>query len=301
MTEQITQQLAEQIARIVREVGKREDKVDEVANAVDFGELASKLIEEDGPVREAAVKAVAAYLEGFEIEADSEEGGKIVEAIDFAVLAKKALEDPKTQKGLMTAIKNLVQSLSDDDEFTDKIREALHLNDAEKILEQLSPEDKATLKETLTASILNYLKEAAVENDDDLANNVIEAAYTTERIGECLETHRPEIDQIVWGKIEGLFGDEHPEEVDERLQEAVFESAAFKSAVENATDRLVRGGKVDELVEEAAKAMLAGNDSVLRRNLQEAISNKLVSRIADSVVDRMFPSTANCGCGHTGR
>lgn len=289
MTEEITQQLTTQIADIIRKVGKREDKIDQVAEAVDFGALANRLISEEGPVRDAAIKAVIGCLRGLEIESGDETSDKIIEAIDFASLVKGMSDDSDIRESLRGAVKNVLEGLSDDDGFPDKVYQALHFDDAEELLKGLTAEDRAEIIKAVAAKALEFVKDRDLSDcNDDVTDAIEEAAFSTERINECLAEHRAEVSQKLWESIEGMFGPEPSEDIGEHIQRAVFESEAFKQAAEAATEKLVRGGRVDSLVEEAAKAILAGKDNGLRRELQSAISSKLVDRIAGSVVDRLF-------------
>jgi len=342
-TEEITLQLATQIAEIIRKVGRREDVVDKVANTVDFGELANRLMGEEGPVRDTAVKVVVKFLRDLEIESGDDTSQKILEAMDFESLLKGMSDDPDIRESFRGAVKNALENLSDDEDFPDKVYQALHFDDAEKCLEQMSPEDRAEVLKAVSAKVLEYLKEndftegnddiqAAIENaafseeriaaclaehqaeilkavaakvldyikekdladcSDDIQAAIENAAFSEERIVACLAGHQDEISQKLWETIEGMFGTDPSHDVSERIRNAVFESEAFKRAMDTATERLIREGRVERLVEEAAKAMLTDKDTALRRRLQETISSKLVDRIAGSVVDRLFdPQTA---------
>ena len=77
-----TNALIEEIAEIVRRVGKRTEIEDEIIENVSFSNTVTELINQPGPVRDTAVKAITNYIKTLEIESDSDTAEEILDAIE---------------------------------------------------------------------------------------------------------------------------------------------------------------------------------------------------------------------------
>ena len=91
--EDVTLEVMKQVAEIIRRVGKRSEIEDEVAGNINFSQLVAELLMQDGPVRDAGVKLVTAFLKGYEIEPESREAEQILENIDYKKLVGGMTKD----------------------------------------------------------------------------------------------------------------------------------------------------------------------------------------------------------------
>lgn len=274
-----TQEVVDQIAEIVRRVGRRDEIETEIAENVNFSDLVAEQLKVEGPVRDMASKAVVAYLKNLEIESDSTWAEEIMEAIDFKKFVPSLIQSKDFQDVLSSAIENLVEN--GDLDLSSAVSEALDQKDLQKMLSTES------MQETIAEKLKSYVDDFDMSNlGDDFLEKLDEVLFSKERIDACLTENSDVVDKLIIGKVEAyLEGDDYDENP---ITEAIGKSKTFQSAVDKAIAELVDSGKVTRLVEKVATDMLSGDESSLRDKLTQAISTQLVNRIAGGIVDRAF-------------
>ena len=275
-----TQNVLDQIAEIVRRVGKREEIENEIVENISFSDLVSEQIKVDGPVREMATRAVVAYLKSMEIESDSDWAGEIMEAIDFKKFIPTLLASKDFQEVLSSAIENLVEN--GDLDLSSAVSEALDQKDLQKML------STPAMQEAIAEKLKSYVEEFDMSNlGDDFLEKMDEILFSKERIDACLNENSEVVDKLILGKVESYLDNDDCDD-ENPVSAAIGKSKAFQTAVDKAIAELVDSGKVTRLVEKVATDMLSGDDSELRGQLTSAISTQLVNRIAGGIVERAF-------------
>lgn len=276
-----TQNVIDQIAEIVRRVGKREEVENEIAENVSFSELVSEQLKVDGPVRDMATRAVVAYLKGLEIDSDSDWATEITEAIDFKKFVPSLLQSKDFQDVLSGAIESLVEN--GDLDISSAVSEALDEKDLQKLL------GTPAMQETIAEKLKTYVEEFDMSNlGDDFLEKLDEVLFSKERIDACLNENSDAVDKLILAKVESYLEGSDDYEEESPITVAIGKSKTFQTAVDKAIAELVDSGKVTRLVEKVATDMLSGDDSALRSQLTTAISTQLVNRIAGGIVERAF-------------
>jgi len=276
--------VVDRIAEIIRRVGKREEVEEEVAENISFSEVANELLKVEGPVRDAAIAVVAKFLKGFEIESGSTIEETILENIDLKPLVVGLATDPEIQKALKAQVKGVIESLDGDDEtFTEIVDEVFGVNDAKKMAEMLGDSDE--LKKLLAKKVQECIDGWDVDNLGDGVIEAIEkAAFTPEHIAASLASQEVDIHKSISDLVTRALENED----DDRLSDLVLGSEQLKKAIDSAIEALVRGGKIDRLVEQAVEHLLSKDNSGLQQKIRDVVAGGVVGRIADSVTERLF-------------
>lgn len=275
------QNVVDEIAEIIRRVGKREEIEDQIAQDVDFSELVAEQLKVEGPVRDMAIKAITVYLKSYEIDAESDEATEIVEAIDFKQFIPTILKSDDFQEVLSDAVQGLIDNgdLNIADALTDAI-------DAKDLKEALGSEEN---QKTIADKIKSYIEDFDMSNlGDDTVDALDNAIFSKERIEECLQSNVEDVNEAILKKVNEFLDTDDEYDNENPVVQAITESKVFKNAVDAALEDLVKSGRVDKLVEKVAVDLLSGDDSVVRESLTNTISSQLVNRIAKSIVDQAF-------------
>lgn len=282
------EEVVDRVAEIIRRVGKREEIEEEVASNVSFSSLANDLITQDGPVREAAIKVVANVLKNLEIESGSDEETAIIEGIDFKAISTEFVGDPEVREALKSSVKMAIENF-DPDVLDETIDGVFGLNDSARLVEILDKKVKEDLSKIVADKVRACMEDWNTDQlKEETLNDIEKAVFTPERIAFCLDGQAAEINRAVTDCALAVIKAVDPSDADEVATQMVLESNAFKTAINDAVEKLARSGKIDRLVEEAVSSMLSSEDSVLRTKISETVSDKLVDRVAESVVSRLF-------------
>jgi hypothetical protein len=274
MSADITQAVVNEVADIMRRVGKREEIVDNIAENIDFSELIAEQLKTDGPVKEQAIKAIAAYLKGYEATA-------ILKNIDFAEFVPTLLQNKDFQDVVADAVTSALEDGNLD--VSEQVSNAIGEKDFEKVLS--SEEVKATIAKKLK----DYIDEYDMSNlSDDVTEKLDEVLFDPERIEMCLKENVGDINELVLKHITDFLESYDSDSDDQPVAKAIAESKTFQNAVDRAIDELIDSGKVTRLVEKVAADMLSGDGSALREKLAQAISTQLVNKVASSIVAQAF-------------
>lgn len=290
MAAETLQNVVDQVAEILRRVGKRDEIEEQVAQDVNFSGLIADLMKEEGPVRDTAIKIVVTYLKGYEIDTESDEAAEIIRAIDFEELMKKIVDNEEIQGVLAKSIKGALDGLSENGNFQEAVDEAFGLNDPEKLAKMVSGKRGEELQEIIFAAIKSHFSDFDVGNLDEDAQREIElAVFTKKNVQACLEGQSKEIETAIGRVVKDLIENGTGTEDDENpLTKLIVESETLRTAVDTAINKLVETGRISKLVEEVAESMLNNDNSALKSKLVEAISGKMVDKIAQNFADRLF-------------
>mgnify|MGYP001584090162 CR=1 FL=1 len=281
-------EVVDRVAEIIRRVGKREEIEEEVAGNVSFSDLANTLIDQEGPVREAAVKVVTSVLKNLEIESGSDEETQIIDGIDFNSFSTKLVDDPEISAALKSSIKSVIENC-ESDEFTQAVESAFGLDDSDRLTNILGEKVKGDLDKVVVDKIRTCVESWDTSDlDGDTVTGIEKAVFTPERIVSCLSGHDREITEAVTACALVVIEAANPTDGDGVVTQTILESDAFKTAISTVLEQMVRSGKIDQLVEKTITSMLSSEDSTLRTKISSAVSDKLVGQIADSVVSRLF-------------
>jgi hypothetical protein len=270
----------DQIAEIVRRVGKRDEIEDEIAENVHFSELVTELIKQDGPVRDMAVKAVTTHLKDISIDSDSETANEILEAIDFKKLVPEILITDKAKKVISEVIENSIEN--GDIDFESAVTDAIDSKQIKALL------DREQVQKTFSDKTIDYLKILDLADLGEITQTIHEVAFSKEQLEKSLAQRKDDLDELIYDSVKGLV--EQDASWDSPLGEAIAESKTFQASIDKAVVALVSSGRMDTLVEKVATSMLSSNDSEMRSKLTNAISDKLVSKIAGNLVGRLLQS-----------
>jgi hypothetical protein len=283
----------DRIADIVRRVGKREEIEERVAENVDFAALINELLKQEGPVREAATKAVAKMMANLEIEQGSDTETNALEGIDFKAFAAGLANDPEIQEAIKDLIKGVVENVdTSDSSWNEVIDEAFGLNNAEKLAKLLGESEQGELNTLVVSKVREMIDNW--DPDDLEASTKVEIekeVFNKDRVGACLAALNDEINQGIGGFVSKVIEASDPEDADDVLAQLVLESDTLKAAVNTAVENLNRSGRIDRFVEEAVTSMLSGEDSSVRAKIEAAVSAKLtelVGGMTESIVNRLF-------------
>lgn len=276
-----TQKIIDEIAEIIRRCGKRSEIEMAVLNDISFADLIAEQLKVEGPVREMAIRAVVNYLKGLEIEPDSELSREIEESIDFKKVIPELSKSEEFQNAITTAITDAVENGNFDvsGAFDDAI-------DAGTL-------DTPEIKKLIGEKVKIYIEDWDMSNLSDDANEKIEEiVFSEENIQSCLEGKREDINDLLLKQIETTLSTDWNGYNDYEFNpvvKALNNSKAFKAAIDNAVEELSKSDKMEKLLEKTVTSMLSGDESNLRSKLVEAISSKLMNKIAQTIVDRTFP------------
>lgn len=280
-TETQTNRVLDEVAEIVRRVGRRDEIETEIAENVSFSDLVSEQIKVDGPIRDAAIRAIVAYMKGYEIEGDSDEASKILKAIDFKKFVPTLLQSKDFQDTIGFAIKSLMENGNLD--ISSAVREALDEDELKKIL------GSESMKEVIADKLKSYVEDFDMSNlGDDFYEKLNEVIFSQERIASCLKDNADLLDKKIMKKVENYLDNDDGDYDDSPINKAIGESKEFQKAVDKAIDELIYSGCIIRLVEKVATDMLSSDESELKNKLTQAISTQLVNRIASDIVDKAF-------------
>lgn len=277
-----TDTVLQEIADVIRRVGKRDEVNDNIAENIDFSELIAEQLKTEGsPVRDMAIKVITTYVKDMQIEADSDEASAILEAIDFSKFVPALLQSKDFQETVGTAVESLLEN--GDLDLSSTISEVIEDSDLKKVL------GTPAMQEVLAEKLKSYVEELDMSDmGDDFFEKIDGVVFSAERIEACLKNNGEALDDLLMKQIETRLENAEENGDDNPIFAAITESKAFNAAVERAIEDLVESGKVTRLVEKVAQDMLTGDDSELRNKLTDAISDKLVKSIASTIVNRAF-------------
>ena len=274
-----TQDILEEIAAIIRRVGKRDEIETEIVENISFSEIIADQLKIDGPVKEAVIKVIATYVKDMEITSDDDAASEILEAIDFKKFVPTLLQSKDFQETLGTAVENLLEN--GDLDLSTPLGDAIGDDEIKKVL------GTPAMQEVIVEKLKSYVEDFDMSNlGDDFYEKLDDTIFSRERIEACFKGNSKELDDLILKQVESYLDNEDGDNDSNPIIDAIGESKAFKTAVDKAVDDLVDSGKVTRLVEKVATDMLSGDDSELRSKLTQVISVQLVSRIATSIVSQ---------------
>jgi hypothetical protein len=273
-----TSDTLEEIAAIIRRVGKREEVENEIAENVSFSELISDQIKTpDSPVREAAIRVIINYVKDMEITSEDDAAQEILEAIDFKKLVPSMLQNKDFQKSVESAIENMFDN--GDLDLSSSISDALGDEELKKIM------STETMRTTVAEKLKSYVEDFDMSDlGEDFYTKLDDIIFSKERVEEVIKKNSGAIEDLLMKQIESQLENASEDDSDNPIFAAISESKIFQSAVDKAIEDLVDSGRVTRLVEKVAQDMLSGDDSNLRNQLTTAISEQLTQKIASSIV-----------------
>ena len=273
-----TSDTLEEIAAIIRRVGKREEVENEIAENVSFSELISDQIKTpDSPVREAAIRVIINYVKDMEITSEDDAAQEILEAIDFKKLVPSMLQNKDFQKSVESAIENMFDN--GDLDLSSSISDALGDEELKKIM------STETMRTTVDEKLKSYVEDFDMSDlGEDFYTKLDDIIFSKERVEEVIKKNSGAIEDLLMKQIESQLENASEDDSDNPIFAAISESKIFQSAVDKAIEDLVDSGRVTRLVEKVAQDMLSGDDSNLRNQLTTAISEQLTQKIASSIV-----------------
>ncbi len=286
-------EVVERIADIVRRVGKREEVEDAVAENIDFANVANGLLNEAGPVRDAAIKAVTKMLENLEIESGGDIEAEILEGVDFKLITAELLKDPEVTTVLKGLVKGVIEE-TDSDTLSETVEEAFGFSDSDRLMKMFDKDGEAELREAVAKRIREIIEARDFDDlDTDTQEEITKSVFSKERIDACLPELGEEARTALAGFALSVIRGADPDDTDDALTGLVLASHPLKLSVQRAMESLNRTDQLDRLVEEVVISMFAEKGSQLRSRIEASATEKLtevVQRTTESVVDRLRAS-----------
>lgn len=284
------QSVMDGIAAIIRDVGKREDIEEQIAEKIDLPTLASELLIVEGPVRDAAIKAIINFFYNLEIEEGSRLEERIFEQIDVQGLIKNPSVHTSFQAALINVVNNVIEDAgSEYDNFRETIYDAFGLDDSKRLLRIISEDSQKEIALLLVSKIIEYFQDIPVsEMEEETFDEIIRFVLSENCVEECLKENQETVRALVLKTVMSIL--ESSDEYSEGFIQQVFESPTLKRAIDSSVEKLIMSGKIDSLVEKTAEAIMIDGGSDIRNQIQTMISKKLVDRVAESLVSKIIPS-----------
>ena len=281
-----TSTLNSKIAEIIENLGDDEDVIQTVKDKLGWKEI----IEEASStkeVRDALNSLVVKVIES--LEEDSDASNTIQETLDLPELIKKAMaEDESLRIMLGKKIKKAIITAVDEDSLDNQITNLLESDDFNI---QTLVQNNNEIKEIIAEQILKYVKEIDLDEHDVLKEKIDENVLSEEEVGKVVQANQKELFKILEERIlefitKGLSEDESV--LQERVLNVIENSEMLDKAVQGALKNLISNENFQDTVEKLLEKAFKKDNSSLQSKISQAISEKLVDRMAVAAVEKLF-------------
>ena len=256
---------------------------------MDLSGLIEELLKVEGPVRDAATKLLSNFFRDLEIEQGDTLEEKIIEAIDTKTLVESLSGDSAFQAAILKAVKSVIEGADGNHTFVETVETAFGLQDSDKLLETMSDESKKEIANKIVLMIAKHFEGLETDDlDEDTLADIQIAILSTESVDACIKANKEKLAPLILNMVTKVIEGVSAEDSDNDITRQILESPALKKAIDTAVERLIQSGKIEQLVESATETLLKDEGSILNNRLKSAISEKLVDKIAENLVSKLF-------------